>query len=131
MNAPAFVPREGTHSAKLLDFLRMHPGEQFRTAVLRDRCGIPQTSMGNSMKPLLDAGLVSKTGAGYAVAYQAADAPRSPHGPLLIEAFSDGDVHVLGGSPTEEDGVLYTREQLQQLLVFVTRPLVQLPGASQ
>lgn len=50
--------------------------------------------------------------------------PQEPDGKLTIGSWSDGDVTVLGGDLTADGGVRFTREQLLQLIRFITSPAI-------
>jgi hypothetical protein len=120
--ASDYTPREGTNAATILAFLRAHPGT-YRSGDLREAAGVTKGNFTPAIRALVDAGLVTKAGLGVATEYTL-DGVAPPQGDsaLQIAAYNDGDVAVAGGRPTSDGGVMYTREQLQQLLEFVTRP---------
>jgi hypothetical protein len=124
-----YTPRDGTAAARIIAYLRDHPTQAYRSADLAEACDVPLTSFGSGVKPLVDAGMVAREGKGVATTYSLGEPTEPPppgDGKLLIALYDDGDVSIVGGTPLENGGVMYTRGQMEQLLRQLTEPHVKL-----
>lgn len=120
-----YIPREGGVAHRCIEHMKTgDPGQAFRSAELADAVGAARTGISTQLRKALDAGLVVITGAGSRTAYSLPAEPEPGDGTLVIATYSDGDVSVLGGMLAEDGSIMYTREQVTQLVQQMTRPHV-------
>lgn len=140
-----YQPAEGSHAARAVALLAEHgPLHGFQLA---EKLGVPSKNVGPLLVHPLKHGLVVKTGRQKMARYSTPGDTRTPvkaiellldsratapaaAGELTISAWSDGDVCIAGPAlrysfdgevPT---GVTLSPQQIQQLVAFVTRPMV-------
>jgi hypothetical protein len=118
-----YTPRDGTTAHKILEFLRKQdPGSTFTSQQLSAKVKVKNAGM--ALRKAVEAGIVDLEKSGNTYLYSLPAPPQPADGRLLIGAFSDGDVSVAGGTPNQDGSVTYTRDQLVQLIRFVTQPAV-------
>lgn len=122
-----YSPREGTKAHLALEYFQANPGARLTTGEVAAELDIAPAGLSTQLLPLVDNGLLGadKNGRGY-IYFLPKPSPAND-GKLQIASWADGDVSVEGGTATES-GVLYTREQIQQLVDHVTRPHTDLSG---
>jgi hypothetical protein len=124
----AYTPREGTLPALVIAHLEsQEAGYQVDNAYIVENLGGNKSSVATQLKKALVAGLLVAEKSGKGWVYSLPEAPAPTNGKLDIVTYADGDVGVSGMAITE-DGAVFTREQLVQLLTHVTTPHVQMPG---
>lgn len=135
MSAGAYVPRKGTMTAKIVDYLTEHPDEELDrdeiAAKFKDVSAVSVTSLLNNAAKR---GVLRVQMRGMRNAYSApgpAEPEEPSDGKLQIATYSDGDVSVHGGQLCDDGQVMYTRVQIEQLIARVTTPHITLgqPGA--
>lgn len=123
-----YTPRVGTLPFNVIAHLTEHGGT-LSTGEIVDRFSAKATGVATQLRPSIKAGLLSveRTGPNRESTYSLAEPGTPQQGadePLTIANWSDGDVVVGGGQLNENDTVTYTRKQIEQLVLHVTRPHV-------
>lgn len=125
-----YVPRAGTTAHKILEFLRKQgQGAQFTTQELAAKLKVKHVAA--ALRKAVEAEALAVEKQGNAYLYSLPAPPQPTDGKLQIGVFSDGDIVVSGGTPNEDGSVTYTREQLLQLIAFVTHPAIGTPVATE
>lgn len=122
--------RPGTKPHKAVEYFAAHPKKRLTRDELANAIGVPPAGLSTALLPAIEAGLLGgeKSGRGYTYfAPEPAEPPAATDGKLDIVTYADGDVGVSGMAITDE-GTVFTREQLLQLITHVTTPHVKLPG---
>jgi hypothetical protein len=118
-----YTPRDGTVAHTIVEFLRKQgPGVQFTGLQLETKLKVKHAA--TSLRKAVDAGLVDLEKQGRTCLYSHPAPPQPPDGKLHIAAFSDGDVSIAGGTSNEDGSTTYTRDQVVQLIRFVTQPTI-------
>lgn len=121
-----YTPRAGTTAHKIIEFLRKQPaGTAFTGQELEVKLKLKTASMALRKAVAAEVVVVEKSGNAYA--YSLPAPPQPSDGKLTIGCFSDGDTVVSGGTPNEDGSVTYSREQLLQLIRFVSAPTIGIP----
>jgi hypothetical protein len=125
-----YVPRAGTTAHKIIEFLKKQPaGASFTGPEFEAKLKVKHASQ--QLRKALEADIVVAEKRGNAFAYSLPAPPQPTDGKLTIGSWSDGDVIVQGGTPNEDGSVTYTRDQVLQLIRFVTAPHVGMPVHSE
>lgn len=128
MSDAAYTPREGTIPAKVIEHLQAQPeGTVITTAEITELFGT-STGVTTNMHKAVEAGLVLAQKVGRNTGYSLPPAPPEPGGPLVITAWTDGDVVVTGAQVSDDGTIVFTRSQIEQLVRQVTQPHVRLMG---
>lgn len=123
-----YTPREGTVAHQIMEFLRKQaPGTTFTGKQLEEKLKVKFASI--SLAKAIEAGAVEAVKEGRGYSYSLPAPPQPTDGKLTIGIWSDGDITVSGGSSNEDGSTTYTREQLLQLIQFVSVPAVGTPAA--
>jgi hypothetical protein len=127
----AYTPREGTLPALVIEHLEsQEAGYQVDNAYIVENLGGNKSSVATQLRKALEAGLLVAEKSGKGWVYSLPEAPAPADGPLEIATYTDGDVEVCGMATTD-NGVMFTRKQLQQLVEHLTTPHVKLPARSE
>lgn len=126
METDEYTPRKGTVAHTILEFLRKQaPGAQFTGKQLQDKLKVKWATIG--LRKAVEAGVIVVEKLGNEHAYSLPAPPQPPDGRLTIACWSDGDTMVVGGQSNEDGSVTFTREQLLQLVAFVSQPALVMP----
>lgn len=131
MSGAGYTPRKDSTAVRAIEFMKTQPaGTPFTPGELAEGIGAAKAGMATQLRKAIDAGLVLAGRAGNQSTYSLPVEPEPGDGSIGITTYDDGDVQVTGLSQTDE-GVMFTREQLQQLVTHVITPHVVLPARSQ
>lgn len=119
---PEYAPREGSIPHKVIEHLkRLEPEAMITSAEIVELFNAG-AGMSTQLRKCVDAGLLVAQRSGRSMAYSLPPPTEPSDGKLVIASWSDGDVMVRGGQAGDDGSVVYTREQMDQLVKHVTQP---------
>ena len=121
-----FTPRAGSLAQRVIDHLTTNGGT-LNAVEIHEQFGGALSAVATQLRKATDAGflLATKQGKSYAWSLPEAGAVSETDEtePMLIGAWSDGDVTVKGLAVADDGTVIFTAVQISQLISHLTRPL--------
>ncbi len=119
----AYSPHADSLARQVIDHLTTHGGS-LNSAEVKEVFGA--TNPSSALRKAIDAALLAVEKVGtqyvYSLPEPGEDPAADPEGKLQIALHDDGDVSVVGGSPTVDGGIMYNKAQIEQLMRRVMLP---------